>query len=98
MLKTYEAEVCIDGVWCCQPVVILRDIKNVSVQAERALFESVNKVPNGVFFATGYYNFTQGTDQTTWMIFNTRWMGWLECAQARADQAAKEMGTYEVED
>lgn len=89
-MQAYESEVCIDGWWTCEPAIPLRHFKEsqkVNIQAERALFEATNKVPNGVFFATGYYNFTQGTDQTTWMIFNTRWMGWLECAQSRAKLA-----------
>lgn len=89
-MNVYEAEVCIDGIWNCEPVITLAEFKEsqkVNIQAERALFEANNKVPNGVFFATGYYNFTQGTDQTTWMIFNNKWMGWLECTQARAKLA-----------
>lgn len=97
-MKTHEAEVCIDGVWCCEPVVILRDIKNVNVTAERALFESINKVPNGVFWAVNHYNFTQGTDQTTWMLFNNKWFGWLECAQSRADQANQIMSDKGIEE
>ena len=87
MLKTYEAEVCVDGIWHCQPVVILSDLKIVNIEAERVLFESTNRVPNGVFWAGDYYNFTKGTDQTTWMMFNNKWYGWLECAQVRAKQA-----------
>lgn len=55
----------------------------MNIFKERELFESQNKVPNGVFWAIENYNFTKGTDQTTWMLFNNKWQGWLECAQAR---------------
>lgn len=90
MLKAYEAEVCVEGVWLCEPVITLEHFKasqQVNIQAERELFEAFNKVPNGVFFAGDYYNFTKGTDQTTWMMFNNKWYGWLECAKARAIMA-----------
>jgi hypothetical protein len=69
-----------------ESVVLLDDYKNslkVNIEAERVLFEATNKVPNGVFWALTYYNFTKGTDQTTWMLYNNKWQGWLECAQAR---------------
>ena len=67
-------------------VIRLDDFKEsqkVNVNAERLAFESINKVPNGLFWAYNHYNFTKGTDQTTWAIFNNKWFGWLECAQAR---------------
>lgn len=91
-MKAYEAEVCIDGIWVCEPVITLEHFKEsqkVNINAERALFESQNKVPNGLFWAVSYYNFTKGTDQTTWAIFNNKWYGWLECAKARAELAER---------
>jgi len=75
-------------------VILLDDYKNslkVNIYTERALFEAANKVPNGVFWAINNYNFTKGTDQTTWMLFNNKWQGWLECAQAR-ELAAAQLG------
>lgn len=73
-------------------VILLNDYKEslkVNIEAERAMFESTNKVPNGLFWAVSYYNFTRGTDQTTWAIFNNKWYGWLECAQAREAAVAQ---------
>lgn len=93
-MNVYQGDLLNDSL---EPVIRLDDFKEsqkVNLQAERAVFESQNKVPNGVFFATGYYNFTQGTDQTTWMIFNSKWMGWLECAKARA-VIAEQLGEEE---
>lgn len=86
-LKQYESEVCVDGFWCCEPVLRVEEVKaalTVNVDRERQLFEETNRVPNGVFWAEDHYNFSQGTDQTTWMLFANRWQGWLECAQNRA--------------
>lgn len=87
MIGTYEAEVCVDGVWHCQPVLLINEVKEllaVDIEKERQLFEAGNKVPNGVFWAVTYYNFTKGTDQTTWMLFNNKWQGWIDCARSRA--------------
>lgn len=70
-----------------ESVVRLDDLKEflaVDIEKERQLFEAANKVPNGVFWAFTYYNFTKGTDQTTWMLFNNKWQGWIDCARSRA--------------